>query len=68
MVKKQPIFEKYNTKFNEEATVSGTKVFVNAVLFQKGKLDSADKREQVLTYQRAETILTKVLYVKILLN
>jgi hypothetical protein len=50
--KKQLTFEKYNTKFNEEATISGTQLFVNAAkLFQNGKLDSADEGQQVLTYQ-----------------
>jgi hypothetical protein len=28
---------------------------VNAELFKNGKLDSADERQQVLTYQWAET-------------
>jgi hypothetical protein len=55
MEKKQPIFEKYNTKFNEEATISGTRVFVNVELLQNGKLDTADERQQALTDQRDDT-------------
>ena len=53
--KKRLLFEKYNTKFNVEATISVTQVFVNAELFENGKSDSAEERQPVLTYHWAET-------------
>ena len=52
--KKQPIFEKYYTKFTKRQQLAEHRFFVNTILFQNGNLDSAYERQQVFAYQWTE--------------
>ena len=54
-------------KVNEEATIRGTQVFVNAELFQNGKWVQM-KDSKYLHISELQLIVTKALYMKISVN